>query len=64
MLGPFLGVSEQAGTVFGILNRCLAARAGARNRPDRDFPIAHADEDFGARAGERESRKVEMVEER
>jgi hypothetical protein len=48
MLGAFLGIGEQAVAVFGILQRGLAARAGAGNRADGHFAIADADEDFRA----------------
>src|SRR3546814_2775903 len=45
-----------------VLARGLASGAGARDRADRDLAVAHAHENFGARAGEREAGQIEMVE--
>ncbi len=46
MLGAFLGIGEQAVAVGGIFDARLAARAGARDGPDRYFAVADADQDF------------------
>ncbi len=64
VLGAFLGIGEQAFLVGGVLVLGLAARAGAGDRADRHFAVAHADEDLGARADHREARQVEEIEER
>ncbi|KIU01577.1 hypothetical protein QU38_00915, partial [Staphylococcus aureus] len=61
MLGAFLGIGEQAGAVLFVFRRGLAARAGAGDRADRHFAVAHADEDLRARSRQREARQVEMV---
>src|SRR3546814_7724016 len=63
MLRPFLGVGEQAFAVLRILKRRLAARAGARNRADRHFAVADADEDFGRGADQGKARQVQIIEE-
>ena len=63
MLGPFLGIVEQAGAVGGVLDRILAARAGAGDRPDRHFAIAGADQDFRAGPDQRKAGQVEIIEE-
>src|SRR3546814_6399798 len=62
MLGAFLGIGEKLAAVGLVLARGLASGAGARDRADRDLAVAHAHENFGARAGEREAGQIEMVE--
>src|SRR3546814_12799462 len=47
---------------YTTLFRSLASGAGARDRAERDLAVAHAHENFGARAGEREAGQIEMVE--
>ncbi len=47
MLGAFLRIGEQAVAVGRILGAGLAARARARDRADRHFVVADADQDFG-----------------
>src|SRR3546814_10115314 len=56
-------VGEQAFAVLRILKRRLAARAGARNRADRHFAVADADEDFGRGADQGKARQVQIIEE-
>ena len=48
MFGAFLWISEERGAVFGVLDCGFATWTCARDRPDRDFAVSRADEDFGA----------------
>ena len=63
MLGAFLGIGQEADLVGLVLGHGLAARAGAGDRTDRDFTLAHANQDFRAGTDQREAGQVEEIEE-
>ena len=60
VLGAFLGIGEQLLLQRLVLVRGRAARAGAGDRPDGDGAVAHAHQDLGARADDREAAEVEV----
>ena len=64
VFGPLFRVCEQAFLVLAVFLVGPPSRAGAGDRADRHFAVAHPHEDFGARADHREARQVEEVEER
>ena len=63
VLGAFLGVGQEFLGQRAVLRRRGAAAAGSGDGADRHLAIAHAHEDFGARADHREAVEVEVIEE-
>ncbi len=64
VLGALLRVGEKLLAERLVLLRRLAARPGSGDRADRHFAFAHADQDFRARADDREAVEVEEIEKR